>query len=176
MEEVKESPETTEKGKKGKGKDMCRQLVVMNKLSLGARELGWEAWVLPKGEVQEFTGKQLKDIIRGGKEGVYGLELSEESGELAFDKGFFTTNMMNKVHINTLEPMEEGECPVNLFYVVTGSRKGKNGTMYEVVSSRYERKELTEENARVYLEMGIISGGAKLENGEIVLAAMDRGL
>lgn len=29
---------------------MCRKLVVMNKLSLGTRELGWEALSLPKGE------------------------------------------------------------------------------------------------------------------------------
>lgn len=154
---------------------MCRQLIIMNKLSLGSKELGWEAWVLPKGEVQEFTGRQLKEIIRNGKEGVYGLELSEDGKELVFDKGFYTTNMMNKVHINTLEPVEESECIVKIFYVVTGQRKGKNGTLYEVVSSRYERKELPEEKVKVYLEMGLISGGVKLEEGEIVAAKMDRG-
>ena len=153
---------------------MCRQMVIMNRLSLGARELGWEAWVLPKGEVQEFTGKQLKEAIRLGKDGIYGLSLSED-GELVLDREFFTVNMMNKVHINTLVPMVETESPVNLFYTVIGSRKGKNGTEYEVVSSRYERKRLTEEKARAYLEMGIIASGAKLEGGEIVAAPMGRG-
>lgn len=44
--------------------DMCRKLIVTNKLSLGNRELGWETYSLPKGEVIEFTSKQLKDAIR----------------------------------------------------------------------------------------------------------------
>ena len=42
---------------------MCRKLVVVNKLGLGNRELGYEALSLPKGEVLEFTSKQLRDLI-----------------------------------------------------------------------------------------------------------------
>ena len=69
---------------------MCRKLVVTNKLSLGNRELGFEAWSLPKGELVEFTSKQLKDIIRnGGPDEVYGLKINEESGELIFDDSFY---------------------------------------------------------------------------------------
>ena len=44
---------------------MCRkrELIVVNKLGLGSRELGYEVYSLPKGEVLEFTAKQLRDII-----------------------------------------------------------------------------------------------------------------
>ena len=50
---------------------MCRKLVVTNRLGLGSRELGWETYSLPKGEVVEFTSKQLKDAIRTGSDEVY---------------------------------------------------------------------------------------------------------
>ena len=110
---------------------MCRKLVVTNKLSLGSRELGWETYSLPKGEVLEFTSKQLKDAIKQGTDEVYGLKLDEETGELVFDKeGFFTTNMMQKVHINTLTPIIEDDCLANLFYIV-------NGVSYRVSDKRY---------------------------------------
>lgn len=153
---------------------MCRKLVVTNKLSLGNRELGWEAYSLPKGEVVEFTSKQLKDAIRLGTEEVYGLRLAEESGDLVFDDGFFTTNMMNKVHINSLTPMVESDCLANLFYIVIGSRKVKQETVYDVISSRYERTTFTAEKVKTLLEMEIISGGAKLENNEIVVAPLTK--
>lgn len=52
---------------------MCRKIYITNELTLGQRPLGWEAWELPKGEVQEFTSKQLKDIIKQGNDEVYGL-------------------------------------------------------------------------------------------------------
>lgn len=153
---------------------MCRKLVVTNKLSLGNRELGWEAYSLPKGEVVEFTSKQLKDAIRLGTEEVYGLRLAEESSDLVFDEGFFTTNMMNKVHINSLTPMVESDCLANLFYIVIGSRKVKQETVYDVISSRYERTIFTAEKVKTLLEMEIISGGAKLENNEIVVAPLTK--
>lgn len=150
---------------------MCRKLVVTNKLSLGSRELGWETYSLPKGEVVEFTSKQLKDAIRLGTDEVYGLKIDEETGELVFDtEGFFTTNMMNKVHINSLIPMVEEDCLANLFYIVVGTGKVKQETVYEVISSRYERASFNAEKVKTLLEMKIVSGGAKLENGEIVVA------
>ncbi len=157
-------------------KSMCRKLVVTNKISLGTREICWEAYSLPKGEVVELTAKQLKDAIKGiGTDEVYGLTVSEETGELVFDKeGFFTVNMMNKIHTNTLVPMVEEDCLANLFYIVIGSRKTKQGMMYDVVSSRYERTAFSEEKTRTLLDMKIISGGAKLENGEIVTAVLEK--
>ena len=153
---------------------MCRKLVVTNKLSLGNRELGFEAWSLPKGELVEFTSKQLKDIIRnGGADEVYGLKISEESGELIFDDSFYVTNMMNKLHINTLVPMVEDDCLANLFYIVIGTHKVKNEIMYDVISSRYERTSFNAEKVKTLLEMKIISAGAKLmESGEIEVALM----
>ena len=100
---------------------MCRKLVAINNLRLGTRELGWELYSLPKGEILEFTSKQLRDIIKGYKEGkdeVYGLKIGENGFDLVFDESFFTTNMMYKVHIGSLTPMVQTDCMVNLFYVV----------------------------------------------------------
>ncbi len=154
---------------------MCRKLIVTNKLSLGARELGWEAYSLPKGEVVEFTSKQLKDIIRtGGADEVYGLKISEETNELVFDPSFYVTNMMNKLHINTLVPVVEEDCLANLFYIVIGTHKVKNETMYNVISSRYERASFNAEKVKTLLDMKIISAGAKLENNEIVVAPLEK--
>jgi len=154
---------------------MCRKLVVTNKLSLGNRELGWEAYSLPKGELVEFTSKQLKDIIRtGGPDEVYGLKINEETGELVFDPDFHVTNMMNKLHINTLVPMVEDDCLANLFYIVIGTHKVKQETMYDVISSRYERATFNAEKVKMLLDMKIISAGAKLENGEIVVASLEK--
>ena len=119
---------------------MCRKLIVTNKLSLGNRALGFEAWALPKGELVEFTEKQLKDIIKnGGSDEVYGLKISEETGELVFDSTFYVTNMMNKLHINTLVPMVEDDCLANLFYIVIGTHKVKQ----EIMDQR-KRERLTE--------------------------------
>lgn len=154
---------------------MCRKLVVVNKLSLGNRELGWETFSLPKGEIVELTTKQLKDAIKLGTDEVYGLKISAETNELVFDTdGFFTTNMMNKSHINSLVPMAESDCLANLFYIVTGSHKEKGNMVYDVLSSRYERTVFSDEKVKTLLEMNIISGGAKLENGEIVVATMEK--
>ena len=154
---------------------MCRKLIVTNKLNLGARELGWETYSLPKGEVVEFTTKQLKDIIKaGGPDEVYGLRISEETNELVFDPDFYVTNMMNKLHINSLVPIVEDDCLANLFYIVIGTHKVKNETMYDVISSRYERTSFTAEKVKALLDMKIISAGAKIENGEIVVAPLEK--
>lgn len=154
---------------------MFRKLVVTNRLGLGSRELGWETYSLPKGEVVEFTSRQLKDAIRTGSDEVYGLRVDEETGELVFDsEGFFATNMMQKVHINTLTPIVEDDCLAKLFYIVIGTHKVKQETVYGVISSRYERTSFNEEKVKTLLEMGIISGGATLQNGEIVVASMEK--
>ena len=102
------------------------------------------------------------------------MKISEETGELVFDESFFTTNMMNKLHINTLVPMVEEDCLVNLFYIVIGTKKVKQETMYEVISSRYERTTFNAEKVKTLLEMGVISGGVKLENGELVVAPLEK--
>lgn len=154
---------------------MCRKLIVTNKLSLGNRSLGYETYCLPKGELVEFTDKQLKDIIKSeGPDEVYGLKIAEETNELVFDDSFFVTNMMNKLHINSLIPMVEEDCLANLFYIVIGTHKVKNEIMYDVISSRYERTSFSAEKVKTLLDMKIISAGAKLENGEIVVAPLEK--
>ena len=156
---------------------MCRKLVVVNKLGLGVRELGYEVYSLPKGEVLEFTAKQLRDIIKGYKEGkdeVYGVKIGENGFDLVFDEGFFTSNMMYKVHIGSLTPMAEMDCLVNLFYIVIGTYKENGVTMYEVISSRFERTSFTEEKIKTLLEMGVISSGAKLQDGKVVVAPLEK--
>ena len=147
---------------------MCRKLVVTNEIFLGTRAICYEAYSLPKGEVVELTEKQIKDALKGiTTDEVYGLELSE-AGELVMDKkNFFTTNMMKKIHTNTLIPMVEEDCLANLFYIVIGTHKEKGNTMYDVISSRYERTSFTEEKVKTLLDMHIISAGAKLENGAV---------
>ena len=153
---------------------MCRKLVAVNKLGLGTRELGWEVFSLPRGEVLEFTTKQLRDIIKGGKDEVYGLKVGENGIDLVFDESFYTRNLMYKVHIGGLSAMVENECMVNLFYIVIGTHKENGVTMYDVVSSRFERTSFTEEKVKTLLEMGIISGGAKLQDGKIVTASLEK--
>ena len=154
---------------------MCRKLVVTNEIFLGARPICYEAYSLPKGEVVELTEKQIKDILKGlTTDEVYGLRLSE-AGELELDTdGFFTTNMMKKIHTNTLVPMVEDDCLANLFYIVIGTHKDKANTMYDVISSRYERTSFTEEKVRTLLDMHIISAGAKMQGDKIIVAPLEK--
>lgn len=154
---------------------MCRKLVVTNQIFLGTRAICFEAYSLPKGEVVELTEKQIRDTLKGiTTDEVYGLALSD-AGELVLDtESFFTTNMMKKIHTNTLIPMVEDDCLANLFYIVIGTHKVKNETVYDVISSRYERTTFTADKLKTLLEMHIISGGAKLENGEIVVATLTK--
>ena len=154
---------------------MCRKLVVTNQIFLGTRAICFEAYSLPKGEVVELTEKQIRDTLKGiTTDELYGLALSD-AGELVLDtENFFTTNMMKKIHTNTLIPMVEDDCLANLFYIVIGTHKVKNETVYDVISSRYERTTFTADKLKTLLEMHIISGGAKLENGEIVVATLTK--
>ena len=46
--------------------------------------------------------------------------------------------------------------------------------LYDVVSSRYERASFTEEKIKTLLDMGVISGGVKLENGELIVAPLEK--
>lgn len=155
--------------------NMCRKLVVTNEIFLGTRAICYEAYSLPKGEVVELTEKQIKDTLKGlTTDEVYGLRLSE-AGELELDTdGFFTTNMMKKIHTNTLVPMVEDDCLANLFYIVIGTHKDKANTMYDVISSRYERTSFTEEKVRTLLDMHIISAGAKMQDGKVVVAPLEK--
>lgn len=154
---------------------MCRKLVVTNEIFLGARPICYEAYSLPKGEVVELTEKQIKDALKGlTTDEVYGLALSETGNLILDTENFFTTNMMKKIHTNTLVPMVEDDCLANLFYIVIGTHKEKGNTMYDVISSRYERTSFTEEKVRTLLDMHIISAGAKMQDGKVVVAPLEK--
>ena len=153
---------------------MCRKLVVTNQIFLGTRAICYEAYNLPKGEVVELTEKQIKDALKGiTTDEVYGLALSD-AGELVLDDAFFATNMMKKIHTNTLIPMVEDDCLANLFYIVIGTHKEKGNLMYDVISSRYERTSFTEEKIKTLLDMKIISAGAKMQDGAVIVAPLEK--
>ena len=155
---------------------MCkaRKIIVTNRICLGSRVICYEGFSLPKGEVVEITEAQLRRSIMNGPDEIYGLRISEKTKELEFDPDYFSTNMMDKVHTGILKPMVEGETVANIFYIVIGTKKLKNETLYEVISSRYERTAFTADKVKMLLDMNIITGGAKLENGEIVVAPLEK--
>lgn len=62
----------------------------------------------------------------------------------------------------------------NLFYIVIGTHKEKGTLLYDVILSRYERISFTEKKIKTLLDMHIISAGAKLANGEIVVALLEK--
>jgi len=57
---------------------------------------------------------------------------------------------------------------------VIGTHKEKGTLLYDVILSRYERISFTEEKIKTLLDMHIISAGAKLANGEIVVALLEK--
>lgn len=81
---------------------------------------------------------------------------------------------MKKVHTNILVPIVEDDCLANLFYIVIGIYKEKGNTMYDVISSRYERISFTEEKIKTLLDMHIISAGAKLQGDKVIVASLEK--
>ena len=149
---------------------MCKMNIVVNKLVLGNRELGWELW--SGKEVMEYTSKQIKDMIKAGKQKICGLKIGDND-ELLLDKeGFFTTNMMVHSHIGSWKSMEE-ESMVNNLYVCIGSHEESGKMVYDCISSKFEQAKISENDMRAYLKIGIVSGGAKLDGEKIVLASLE---
>ena len=149
---------------------MCKMNIVVNKLVLGNRELGWELW--SGKEVMEYTSKQIKDMIKAGKQKICGLKIGDND-ELLLDKeGFFTTNMMVHSHIGSWKSMEE-ESMVNNLYVCIGSHEESGKVIYDCISSKFEQAKISENDMRAYLKIGIVSGGAKLDGEKIVLAGTE---
>ena len=149
---------------------MCKMNIVVNKLVLGNRELGWELW--SGKEVMEYTSKQIKDMIKAGKQKICSLKIGDND-ELLLDKeGFFTTNMMVHSHIGSWKSMEE-ESMVNNLYVCIGSHEESGKVVYDCISSKFEQAKISENDMRAYLKIGIVSGGAKLDGEKIVLAGTE---
>jgi hypothetical protein len=143
--------------------------VVISKLMLGNRELGWECWDGSK--VAEYTSKQLVDIIKSGKQKVCGLKIGA-NGELELDReGFSTTNIMVHSHIGSWKTLDE-ECMGNVLFTCVGSKTVAGKKIYECISSRWEQLKFGEEDMRAYLKMGIVASGAKLDSdGKIEVAS-----
>lgn len=146
---------------------MCKMKVVLNKLVLGNRELGWELW--NGKEALEMTSKQIKDAIRAGEK-ICGLRIGSK-GELELDEeGFYTTNLMIHSHIGCWKAMKE-ESISNVLYVCIGSHKEGEKVLYDCISSRWEQLSFSEEDMKAYRKIGLLSGGAKLEGNQIVVAS-----
>lgn len=145
---------------------MCKMYVV-NQLNLGNRKLGYE--LFNGKEIVEMTEKMLKDSIVSGKE-VYGMCVVND--ELVLDKeNFFMRNMMIHSHIGNYTAMvEDDTCIAKVFYLVIGSHTEAGKTVYDVVSSRFERCSINEEKLQAWYELGVINGGVKIENNKLVLA------
>ncbi len=146
---------------------MCK-LFVVNSLYLGNRSLGLELWD-GKGIV-EMTEKQVRDNINVGKE-IYGLKVAANGIDLEIDReGFYMNNLVAHRHIGNYKPCYETENPVNIMYIVTGSREVNGEKMYDIISSRFEFKVVNGEMLKSLFLMGAVCGGAKMEDGNIVIA------
>lgn len=150
---------------------MCKMRIAVLKENLGQRETGYTLW--DGKQVMEQTAKQIKDTIKSGKK-VCGLTL-DENGELMLDKiGFHATNLMVHRHSGNYRPLLEEGCMANLFYIVIGSHKDGENTVYDCISTRFEQLTLNEADVKAYLRIGVISAGCRLnEKGEIELASLE---
>lgn len=148
---------------------MCK--VVINKLNLGARELGFE--LFDGKQIVEMTGSQIVRAVKGGED-IRGLKVNQND-ELELDAGgFFTRNLMVKSHINNYKPLveEDGSVMANVFYIVLGSKVENGRTVYPVITTRFAREELTEEKLKALYELGLISAGVKIEGDRIILPSI----
>ena len=150
---------------------MCTMRVVVLREMLGTRETGWSLW--DGKQVMELTSKQIKELIKSGKK-VCGLTLDDKE-ELILDKdGFYTTNLMEHRHCGNYKPFYSEDCMSNLFYIVIGSHTEKEKTVYDCISTRFERLTLTEADVKAYIRIGFVSGGCRLDaNGNIELAPLE---
>lgn len=144
--------------------DMCTKIVI-NKLYLGNRELGYE--LFSDGEIIEMTEKQIISEIRAGKD-IRGLVIGA-GNKLELDTaGFGIRNLMEKRHINNYKPMYDEGCMVNMFVTITGCRETENGLVYEGISTRFKKIELDQNLLFTWYNMGIINGGVLIsEDGTL---------
>lgn len=146
---------------------MCK-LFVVNSLYLGNRSLGLELWD-GKGVV-EMTEKQVRDGLNAGKE-IYGLKVAANGIDLDIDTdGFYMNNLVIHRHIGNYQPMFETENPVSIMYIVTGMRDDNGVKVYDLISSRFERKSVGEDMLRSLFLMGAVCGGAKMDGSKIIMA------
>lgn len=150
---------------------MCK--VVILREMLGARETNYSLW--DGKQVIEMTAKQIKEAIKSNIK-ICGLTLDAEENLVLDKDGFYCNNIMEHRHCGNYSPMitADGLLASNLFYIVIGSEKGKDGTNYQCISTRFERLTLSEADLRAYMKIGVISAGCTIgKNNEIVLASLE---
>lgn len=151
---------------------MCTMRVVVTREMLGNREVCWSLW--SGKDVMELTSNQIKNLIKSGIR-VLGLTIGKD-GELVPDKeGFYCTDIMEHRHCGQYSPMIGESNMVNVFYIVTGESEKAGKKVYDCISTKYEQILLSEEDLRVYLKLGIVSAGAKLDGNKIIRPQADTG-
>ena len=84
---------------------------------------------------------------------------------------------MEHRHCGNYSPMitDDGLLASNLFYIVIGTEKAKDGTTtYQCISTRFERLSLSEADLRAYMKIGVISAGCTIgKNNEIIVASLE---
>ena len=76
--------------------------------------------------------------------------------------------------IEIKEIKKNNTCIAKVFYLVIGSHTEAGKTVYDVVSSRFERCSINEEKLQAWYELGVINGGVKIENNKLVLAVQGK--
>lgn len=148
---------------------MCEMRVVIWRDMLGERETGWTMWLGNK--IGHATSNKIKQLIKAGEK-VCGLTLNSKN-ELVLDKdGWFCTNLMEYRSCGNFKPMIEEGCLANVFYIVIGSHEENGVTMYDAISTQFEKLSLSESDVKAYLKIGVISGGCREKDGKIELASL----
>lgn len=150
---------------------MCKMRVAVRREMLGAREQAFSVW--NGKEVVEFTGNQIRGMIKSGQK-VCGLAIKDN--ELVPDaEGFFTTNIMEHRYCGNYTPMIESEgVMANVFYIVIGSHEEKGVVYFDCISTKFEQTSFNESDVRAYIRLGIISGGVRLgADDKIEMASLE---
>lgn len=150
---------------------MCTMRVAIRREMLGAREQAWSIWTGK--DVMELTANAIKTLLKAGTK-VCGLRFGK-SGELELDKdGFYTTNLMEHRHAGNYKPMiEDASIMANIMYTVIGKHEENGQIVYDCISSKFEQAKLSEEEVKVYLKLGVICSGAKLDGEKVVVASLE---
>lgn len=148
--------------------DMCNRRFAINQLVLGSRVLGYELW--DGRQVCELTATQILKDLKDGKE-IIGL-CPDSSGEtlvLDSEKALYT-NMMVHRHIGQYTPLMDTDTVVSVFFIVTGLCEKDGRQVYQTISSKFERKDMSLEQLLAYYDMGAICGGCRVADGKIILS------
>jgi len=151
---------------------MCKVKVVIRREMLGAREQSWSCWTGKESGVKELKASEIKREIRNGNR-VYGLKIGED-GELALDKeGFFTSNVVEHRQSDNFKLMiEDDQSMGNVALVCVGKHRDGDETVYECINNRFGMEEISKEDMRVYIRLGIVCSGAKMMGNEIIVASI----